>query len=260
MSLTLIYILIILLGLAVGSFLNVVILRFDEIKTIINTRSHCVSCKKNLRWYDLIPFFSFVFLLGKCRYCKKNISPQYPLVEIGTGLIFGLLFWKFGFSWILIPYLLITCLLIVIFVYDILKLMISDFLVYLALGIWVVWILSQFLLNNYQISIILDSLYGGLVLGGFLGLIVIVSRQKWMGAGDIALGVLLGMMVGWPVVLVATFLAFVLGSFIGLFLIAVHKKKMKDQLPFAPFLITGMWLALLFGEQIINLYLGKFYN
>src|SRR3989344_187105 len=88
-----VYILIILLGLAVGSFLNVVILRFDDIKSIWRTRSHCMKCKKQIAWYDLIPFFSYLILRGKCRYCKKDISIQYPVIEAVTAIIFVGIYW-----------------------------------------------------------------------------------------------------------------------------------------------------------------------
>ncbi|OGD56728.1 hypothetical protein A2V71_04265 [Candidatus Berkelbacteria bacterium RBG_13_40_8] len=249
------YIIAVLLGLAVGSLLNVIIFRFDDLKSILTTRSHCPKCKRQLTWYELIPFFSYLVLWGKCRTCKKPISIQYPLVEVGTGLIFALLFWKFGFSWELIPYVLISSILIIIFVYDILHYLIADILVWIAIGIWVIWLAVDYLVIGHQLSVISNSIYGGLGLGGFLAILVVASREKWMGAGDIKLGFLLGAMISWPNVLVGGFAAFSLGSIVGLVLIGVRKKTMKDRVPFAPFLIAGMFLALFLGDKLMNWYL-----
>jgi len=247
------------LGLAIGSLLNVVILRFDDLKSILTTRSHCPHCKRTLAWYELIPFLSYIALRGKCRTCKYEISIQYPLVEVGTGLMFALFYWQFGFSWILIPYLLITCLLIVIFTYDILHLLIADILVWLAIGIWVVWLILDYFFIGHSLSILINSLYGGLILGGFLAILVVVSREKWMGAGDIKLGFLLGAIMAWPQVLVGGFLAFMIGSIFGLILIASKKKSMKDQIPFAPFLILGMFISIFLGNILINWYFNGFF-
>jgi len=252
------YLIVVVFGLAIGSLLNVVILRFDDLKTIFTVRSHCPKCKKQLPWYDLIPFFSFIALRSKCRFCGKPISFQYPLVEVGAALIFVGLFWKFGFSLEFAVYLIISAILIVIFVYDILHQMIADILVWIALGIWAIWLLIDFFLINQSLSILLNSLYGALILGGFLALLVVVSREKWMGAGDISLGFLLGAMVFYPKAIVALFLSFVIGSIISLILLVLKKKTMKDQIPFAPFLIASLWITLFWGDKLFDWYLGKF--
>jgi len=250
------YIIIAIFGLAIGSLLNVIILRFDDLKTIFTVRSHCPKCKKQLAWYELIPFFSYVALWGKCRTCKKDISIQYPLVEVGTAIIFGLLFWKFGLSLEFFFLAAISAILIVIFTYDILYQQIADILIWISLGIWLIWLLIDYFFIHHSTLILLNSLYGGLVLAGLLAILVKVSKGKWMGAGDISLGFLLGAMVSYPQVIVATFSTFVLGAIVGLGLIALKKKKMKDAVPFAPFLIAGMWIGLFLGDRIINWYLG----
>ena len=202
---------------------------------------------------------SYLFLAGKCRYCQKEISIQYPLVEAGTALTFALLFWKIGtFSSILLYfYLAISAILIVIFAYDILRLLISDFLVWLIFGLWIIWLLVDFLLISHLSSHLTSSLYGGLALGGFLGILVAVSKEKWMGAGDIGLGFMLGAIVGWPMVLVAGLAAFVVGGIFGAILIAAKKKKFQSQVPFAPFLILGLFVALFWGEKLLSWYLGR---
>lgn len=243
-------------GLIIGSLLNVVILRFDDLKSILKTRSRCPHCKKEIAWYDLVPFFSYVFLAAKCRSCKKSISIQYPLVEVGTGLLFGLLFWQFGLSAQFFALMIISSILIVIFTYDILHYLISDFLVYICIGVWLLYLIIDYFFIHNSLSSILYSLYGGLGLGGFLALLVLASRQKWMGAGDIALGFLLGAITGWPNVLLAGFLAFALGSLVGIILILANLKSMKDKVPFAPFLITGALIALFLGDMIVGWYLA----
>lgn len=243
-------------GLIIGSLLNVIVLRFDDLKSILKSRSHCPKCKKTLAWYDLVPFLSYILLWGKCRYCKKEISIQYPLVEIGTGLIFGLLFWKFGLSLELFVLMLISSILVVILTYDILHLLIADVLVWICIGVWIVYLLASFFFIHHSLFFILYSLFGGLVLGGFLGFLVLVSREKWMGAGDIKLGFLLGAVVGYPQVLLVGFLSFVLGSLVGIVLIAFKKKDIKDPVPFAPFLIFATFISIFWGNEIVSWYLG----
>jgi len=250
------YLIVIISGLIIGSFLNVVIWRFDDLKSIIKSRSHCPKCKKTLTWYDLIPLLSYVLLWGRCRYCKKGISLQYPLVEAGTALVLACLYYHFGFSILSLFLALISCILIVIFAYDILKLQISDFLVILTASLWIIYLAIGYFFIHHSLFIILNSIYGALALGGFLALMVIVSREKWMGAGDIGLGAVLGALVSWPNVLVGAFSAFVLGGIFGVILIGLKKKEMQSQLPFAPFLILGMFVALFWGEKIVNWYLG----
>jgi len=250
------YILIVFFGLAVGSFLNVVILRFDELKTIWLSRSHCPKCKKELRWRDLIPFFSYIFLWGKCRYCKKPISYQYPVVEGFTGLIFAIIFWQYGFSWEGLILAIIICIMIVIATYDLLHSEIPDTLSYLAIFFSLGLIFYRLGVNghlNYSNDYI-NYAQAILIGGGFLGLLVLASREKWMGRGDILLGVLMGLLLSFSNVLTGMFIAFVLGSIVGLILIAAKYKTMKDAVPFGPFLILGTLVAFFWGGDLVNLY------
>ena len=252
------YILIILFGLAAGSFLNVVILRFDELKTIWLSRSKCPKCKKELRWRDLIPFFSYILLWGKCRYCKKPISYQYPIVEGFTGLIFAIIFWQYGFSWEGLILAIIISIMIMIATYDLLHSEIPDALSYLAIFLSLGLIFYRLGINghlNYS-SDYIGYGYAILIGGGFLGLLVLASREKWMGKGDILLGVLMGLLLSFPNVLTGLFIAFVFGSIVGLVLIAGKYKTLKDPVPFGPFLILGTLIALFWGGELIKLYLG----
>src|SRR4030042_4928939 len=250
-----------LFGLAIGSFLNCVIYRLEKKQSFLKGLSYCPHCKHILSWQDLIPVFSFLILRGKCRYCRKKISLQYPLVELATGSLFLLIFIYFNNLlvtryWLLVTgyWLLITSFLIIIFVYDLKHYIIPDKVIYLAIAIAFLYnlITGYWLLvtNNY-----LPAAFGA---AGFFLFIVLVSRGKWMGVGDIKLAFLIGFLLGWPKALLALFLAFLIGAIIGLGLIILKKKTIKSELPFGPFLITGIYLALFFGEKIISWYFGLF--
>lgn len=260
MSIYFIYLLVILLGLAVGSFLNVVILRFDDLKSVVSTRSHCMKCKKQIPWYDLVPFFSYLILRGKCRFCKKDISIQYPIIEAVTAIIFACIYWHFGITWSSLFILVISSILIVIAAYDTLHLELPDILSYLGIIISIGFIFYKVAIAGeitvYQAY--LPYIYGLLAGVGLMGILVILSRQKWMGAGDILVGSLMGLFLGFSNTLVALFFAFAIGAIFGLILIAMKKKGVKDVVPFAPFLVTGTFIALFFGTQILGFYLGSF--
>jgi len=257
MNNVIIYILVVILGLAVGSFLNVIILRFDELKTIWLSRSKCPKCKKELAWRDLIPFFSYILLWGKCRYCKKPISYQYPIIEALTAVLFACIYYHYGLSWLALILAVIIAILIIIAVYDIIHMEIPDVLTYLGI-LFSLGFIFLTLAEKSMLSLENLTLYGYAILvgAGFLGFLVIISKEKWMGKGDILLGALMGILLGMPNILVGLFFAFVLGSIIGLILIASKKKTLKDAVPFGPFLVAGTLIALFWGGELIKLYLG----
>ena len=232
-----------LFGLVTGSFLNCVIYRLETGSSFLKGRSFCPHCKHKLSWLDLIPVLGFVFLQGKCRYCKKKISLQYPLVELATGFLFILAFWYFGFGISLIPWLFILSSLLAIFVYDLKHYIIPDSLVFAAIVVAAVF--------NFNLLAFLSA-FGA---AGFFLAIVLISRGKWMGVGDIKLAFLMGLMLGWPAILLALFLAFSIGAIIGLGLMAVGRKTLRSEVPFGPFLVTGTLIALFWGEIIIEWYL-----
>jgi len=247
--------LIFLLGLIVGSFLNCVIYRLEENKSFLKGRSYCPHCKHILNWQDLIPLLSFLFLKGRCRYCQKPISLQYPLVELVTGLLF-VSFFIFHFSFFIF---LIACFMIIIFVYDLRHYIIPDKIIYPAIlvsGIW--YLVSSIFLGLYTKYEILNTIYSAFGAATFFLLIVLISRGKWMGVGDIKLAFLMGLVLSPPKILVALFLAFFIGAIIGMGLIISGKKTLKSEVPFGPFLVTGTFIALFFGEKIIQWYLNLF--
>jgi len=253
-----------LFGLIIGSFLNCVIYRLEQKQSFWQGRSFCPYCKHTLKWQDLIPVFSFLFLRGKCRYCDKKISLQYPLVEIATGVLFlsifnfqFLIFNKFPISnFQTLFWLIISSFLIIIFVYDLKHFIIPDKVIYPAIIIALIFNF-QFLIFN-QFSIFNSLILSALGAAGFFLFIVLVSRGKWMGVGDIKLAFLMGLLLGFPYILVALFFSFLIGAVIGIGLILAKRKTMKSEVPFGPFLVMGTFIALFLGGIITNWYWNLF--
>jgi len=259
-----------LFGLIVGSFLNCVIYRLAASErraspseagretggSFLKGRSFCPHCKHTLALQDLIPVFSFIFLKGKCRYCGQKISWQYPIVEISTAILFLLMTEAKPLSPETGFLMVISCFLIVIFVYDLKHYIIPDKVVYPAIAITLIYNL-QFTIYN-QFSIFQFSIFSAVGAAAFFAAIVLISQGKWMGIGDIKLAFLMGLVLGWPNTFVALFPAFFIGAIIGVGLILVGKKKLSSAVPFGPFLVTGTILALFLGERIVDWYLTFF--
>lgn len=243
-------ILIFVFGLCVGSFLNVVIYRLHKGQSLVKPHSYCPHCRHRLFWSDLMPILSFVFLRGRCRYCHKKISWQYPLVEGVTGLLFLLFFLFDGPTVILIFHFMIGAILLLIFVYDLKYLLIPD--QFILVGS-VCAILSSILLQSPAFP---QALLGSVMGGGFFAFIVLISRGRWMGGGDVKLGFLMGLLLGWSSLLLALFLAFVGGALIGLLLILTRKKTFKSAVPFGTFLTVATLVALFFGDNLLAAYLS----
>jgi leader peptidase (prepilin peptidase)/N-methyltransferase len=237
------------LGLLVGSFLNVVIFRFPKLKGLIAGRSECLHCKKQIATYDLIPVLSYVFLLGRCRNCKKPISIQYPIVEASVGILFMAMYLKFGLTIELIPYLILVCLSVLIFVHDIKYLEIPEIFSWILVFFAVI---AAFFVNDFSIT---NILLGGLVGGGVLGILVGISDEKWMGSGDIKIGLAFGFLLGLERSIIFLFLAFIIGAIIGTVLIIAKGKNGKSEIAFAPFLIIAALLSIFFGQTLVNFYL-----
>ena len=273
MGVWLIYFFVFLFGLVVGSFLNCVIYRLAlpnfSLKNLggLKNRSYCPHCKKTLSWQDLIPVLSFLILRGRCRHCRQKISWQYPLVEIATGLLFLLIF-NFQFSIFnefsifnflkLIYYWTIACFLIVVFVYDLKHYIIPDQIVYPAILVSGIWYFISGIFDIYTKYEILNTIYSAFGAALFFLLIVLISRGKWMGVGDIKLAFFMGLILGFPNILVAIFSAFFIGAIIGIGLMTAGRKTMKSEIPFGPFLVTGTMSAIFFGESLTDWYLNLF--
>ncbi len=241
-----------ILGTIIGSFLNVVILRYNT-GVSITGRSGCFSCGKKLEWYELVPILSFLFLRGKCSKCKTKISWQYPLVELATGLLFAFYIFIFvpNFSfYFLIPtsyYLVIFSLLIVITVYDLRHKIIPDGLVFTFIGL-------AFLKLFYYTNI-LDILAGPILFIPFF-LLWYLSKGKWMGFGDAKLAIGIGFFMGFAGGVSSIILGFWIGAIAGLLWIGISAMfgkhiGMKSEIPFAPYLILGMLITFFFHINVI---------
>jgi len=248
-------IIIFIFGLAIGSFINALVFRLQNKKKIINDRSCCPKCGHKLTWYQLIPVFSFIALAGKCQYCKKPISWQYPLVELITGLVFILPFFAFKisvFDFIFWQYLLFAFILMIIFAYDFRYMLIPDKITLPAI-ILIAFI--QFFNAGHQ-ALITSYLLAAILASVFFLLQFIISQGAWIGGGDLRLGFLMGLMLGWPSILVALFLAYILGTLISLPLLILKKQNLKTQVPFGIFLTLATIITLLWGDKMLQWYLG----
>lgn len=239
-----------ILGLIIGSFLNVVVYRINLLESIAG-RSHCPYCKKQVRWYDNIPILSFIILGTKCRDCGEKISWQYPMMELATGIIFALVGSYFfvmtsPISWVeTIFYLGVFSLLLVILVYDLRFMEIPMLILWTAVG----WTLAYLIFSDWVnfdsytsfMSLNIPSGIIGAAIGFLLFFaLVAISHEKWMGMGDAYLALLMGLILGWPKILLALMIAFTVGAIVGLLLILIKKKTMKSQIPFAPFMVIGI--------------------
>ncbi|HUC88646.1 MAG TPA: prepilin peptidase [Candidatus Paceibacterota bacterium] len=261
----LVFIFIFFLGTIIGSFLNVVIYRFNTGKTIVYGRSICMTCNRNLRWYELIPIFSFLIQSGRCRRCASNISNQYPLVEFGTGLIFALIAFHFlpfaSFSMssylaLVILFVFIFSLLMVISVYDVRHKVIPDDLVYIyAFVSFLSIFINHASVGPLFVTPSLMSIVSGPLFALPFALIWMLSRGRAMGLGDAKLMLGIGWMLGPLAALASVILSFWIGSVASLTMMLFSHKKMNmmTQIPFAPFLIIGALITLLFNLDIFKL-------
>ena len=247
------YVFFFFLGTIIGSFLNVCIYRLPRGKSIVSPRSHCPHCQKTIGWFDNIPLFSFIFLRGRCRYCKGRISGRYFLVELITGILLALLWSKFHFSWLFPAFFIFSAALVVIAFIDLEFLLIPDIITYpgMALG----------LLAGSFYSSFLNSVCGWLVGGGVFFILAqggqFIFKREALGGGDIKLMAMIGAFLGVINGFITIFLASLFGAVVGLTLIILKLRTRKDVIPFGPFLSLGALLTL-FGSEAILKWWEKF--
>jgi leader peptidase (prepilin peptidase)/N-methyltransferase len=243
-----------LFGTAIGSFLNVCIDRLPAGKSIVSPPSSCDNCQRRLSWPDLIPVFSYLFLRGRCRCCKARIPQRIFWVEFGTGILFALIFWKFGLSLALPILLFYSSILIAVALVDFYHQIILNILIFPTAII-------ALIINIFYPEFGLHSFLFGL-LGGATGLVFFLLlhliNRKGMGLGDVYLVGMIGLMTGFPNVIVAVFGGIILGGLAAIFLLIFKKKNRKEGIPFGPFLAMGTIIAFFYAKDVIDWYLSLF--
>lgn len=238
-----------LFGAAVGSFLNVVIHRLQRGESFIRGRSHCPHCRHTLAWHDLLPVISFFILGRRCRHCQAKISWQYPLVELVLGLLFAFGLWAVDGFWPLLVYFTAAFFFVALWVSDATTYLIPDKLSLPA--IVVVFVL------NWLSGVRPTSLLLGAVLGGLWFLLQFVfSRGRWVGGGDVRLGILIGSLLGYPLVFVGLALAYIGGSLVAIALLLSGRRRLGSRLPFATMLLPSALAGWLWGAELWQWYLG----
>lgn len=243
-------ILITLFGLAIGSFLNVLIYRLPKEEEFVKSRSYCPKCQHQLGALELIPVLSFLIQGGKCKSCKEKISIQYPMVEMINVVLYVLIYLKFALTTEFIVFSLMSSVLIVITVIDYVHQIIPDEL-NLVIGILGLTPIAL----HFSTGSIIDAVFGLVIGGGLFLLIAIVSRGA-MGGGDIKLMAALGIGFGAYGILLIAFFSFIIGAFLSLILLATKLKGRKDYIPFGPFIVLSAYINLFFGRDIIVAYLN----
>jgi prepilin signal peptidase PulO-like enzyme (type II secretory pathway) len=247
-----------ILGSAVGSFLNVVADRVVHGESILGW-SYCDHCHTTLSVLDLVPIISFVGLGARCRYCHRKISLQYPIVEFITASLFVLAFWVLATSFTLTIstlafWLFLISILVVVAIVDFKYYLVPTTLVYFAS-----LVALFFAYFAFTQSVFLDHVLAAFAASAFFGLVVILSRGRGMGFGDVVLAFLMGLILGMEGTLTALFIAFLLGAFVAVILVALRRKKFGQVIPFAPFLVIGIFASMFFTSQIVSWYLGMLY-
>lgn len=248
-------------GLIIGSFLNVVILRLNTGESAMAGRSRCFACGTKLKWFELVPLLSFVWLCGRCRTCGSRISWQYPLVELCSGIIFYAAYAKWlvaapdfsGVIWSasLLWVFAFWSVFLVSAIYDLRHKILPDQNTYLLI---IIALLGVMVFDRGRI---VQSVAIGGALFLFFASLWLVSRGRWMGFGDAKLFFGAGVFLGWPQALLALFFSFWIGAIISI-AIAIWRKtlNLKSEIPFAPFIFLGSFVAFLWGNAVYLWYLN----
>lgn len=266
---SLISVFIFIVGACVGSFLSVVIHRIrTNSPGIIAGKSQCPYCKKSLRRRDMIPILSYLWLRGQCFFCHRHIPATYPLLELMTGLVLLALYWKFMFIWgesidvaavdyrlllYFIWYALIGILGVAIFWYDLQTQQIPTLFLWGLLVIAFIGRLALFPLEGVELFL---AVIVALV---FFGGQHVLSKGKWLGSGDVYLGLSMALVLSWPLILLAISLSYIVGTLLCLPLLFSRKVKKGMSIAFGPFLIIGLFLTIFFGEQLVGFYQAYFW-
>lgn len=256
----LIYLFIFILGAVMGSFFNVCIYRLPQKEGLVFPGSHCPVCHASIKPWENIPILSYIFLRGRCRYCRGKISGRYIIVETLTGLLYLGLYLRFGLGVDFFYFLFFVSVLIIITFIDIEHFLILDKITYPSMVIGLI----VCLIRNDLAGGVIGLLSGAGIIYGIVVVSAIVLKminhpckdEGGMGLGDVKLAGVMGVFLGWKFVLVALFFACLFGSIIGLALIFLGLKKRTDYIPFGPHLAMGSLVVVFWGERVLGWYLG----
>ena len=242
-----------IVGLIVGSFLNVVIHRVPRKQSIVTPASRCPHCGEPLRWHENVPVLSFVTLRGRCRSCRQRISWRYPLIEISTALLFIAHYFVLDWGPLLAIRLMFTAAMVALFVIDLEHQLLPD--VITLPGMVAGLAASLFLPPGFVAAVI-----GVFIGGGFLWLVgeayFRYAGEEGMGGGDVKMLAMIGAFLGWKLTLLTLVLSSLTGSIAGLAVLALRRGGLKSPLPFGTFLALSALVASIWGEQILTWYLG----
>lgn len=245
------YLIIFLFGTILGSFLNCLVFREKTKRSIIKERrSFCPKCNHVLGFFDLIPIFSYLFLKGKCRYCNQRISLYYPIVEFLMGSLAIFIYLKSDSFLLFFLYLFLWLFLVAIFLYDLKYYLIPDKFILFSGILIIIYLGAEAAKGNFLF--LLNNLLTGFFISLFFFFIWFFSKGEAMGFGDVKIAFLAGLFLGPKKGFVAFSLSFIIGAIVGIILILFRKKNLKSKVPFAPFLVTGIFLSLFFWEKIYN--------
>ena len=242
---TILYALVFIYGIIVGSFLNVCIYRIPLKESVVTTRSHCMRCGYKLKWYDLVPVFSYVFLRGRCRKCGDRISPQYPIIELLNGILWVLTFIYTGINITSLIYSLVISALIVLSVIDF-----RTFEIPVSINVYIGIMALVNIATDYEH--ILTYIIGMIIVSGLLYLMYFLSNGRAIGGGDVKLMAACGLLLGWKLIIVAFIFGCLYASVIHILRMVISKKD--HMLAMGPYLSAGVITAMWFGSHIVNWY------
>ena len=268
------YVLIAIFGLSLGSFVNALVWRMKEQEkagnknfksskySIVNGRSMCVHCKHILSWHDLVPVFSWLAIKGRCRYCKKTISWQYPVIEVLVSIlaIASIVFWPFAISSVLdwltfVVWILSLVPMVALVIYDLRWMIMPTRFIYIfdiLVGIFVLLLAGS--IKSWDV--ITSAVIGSIIIGGLFWLLYQFSNGRWIGGGDVRFGFAMGAVLGWQKAIFGLATASYLGTALILVLLVMGKYRKKMRIPFGPFLVSATYLSMLFGQKVIDWYIS----
>lgn len=257
-----VFVIVFLYGIVIGSFLNVCIYRIPENSSIVFGRSHCMSCNQPIKWYDLVPIFSFLFLRGKCRNCKAKISIQYPAIEALNGILYVLVFYIYGWNdFYHIILSIINCLIIsALIVLSVIDFRTNTIPFGINIFIFITGVIgafAEYFAGGRKLMIAADHLIGFFAVSVFLLILFYATKGQGMGGGDIKLMAAAGLALGAKSVILAFFIGCILGAIIHpIRMKLLHKSRV---LAFGPYLSVGITISILFGKQIVDWYIKTFF-